>query len=78
MSMWFGCRMPLFLNFSYFITYINSFNHIHTIHLSVAICRGGLFPCCFVSSVGKTSLWCRDLYVKTYTVYNMYFRVKQF
>ena len=41
MSMWFGCRMPLFLNFSYFITYINSFNHIHTIHLSVAICRGG-------------------------------------
>jgi hypothetical protein len=28
----------LFVYFSYFITYIHSFNHIHSIHLSFAIC----------------------------------------
>jgi hypothetical protein len=38
----------LFVYFSYFFyfllhTYIHSFNHIHTIHLSIAI-RGGLSP----------------------------------
>ncbi len=33
----------LFVYFSYFITYIHSFNHIHTIHLSIAI-RWGLSP----------------------------------
>jgi hypothetical protein len=33
--------MPLFfVYFSYFIAYIHSFDHIHTIHLSVTICRG--------------------------------------
>ena len=37
----FGDRMPLFLFiFHIFVTYIHSFNHIHTLHLSVAIRRG--------------------------------------
>jgi hypothetical protein len=56
----FGGSMPLFLFiFSYFITYIHSFIHIHTIHLSVAIhCMGPLsISLSRVSSVGKTSLW---------------------
>ncbi len=43
----FGGRIPLFLfNFHFFITYgtnIHSFNHIHTIHLSIAI-RWDLSP----------------------------------
>ncbi len=55
--------MPLFLfifHIFYNIQYRHSFNHIHTIHLSVAI-RWGFspYPHRFVSSVGKTSLWCR-------------------
>ncbi len=33
----------LFVYFSYFITFIHSFNHIHTIHLSIAF-RWGLSP----------------------------------
>ena len=34
----FGDRMPLFLFiFHIFVTYIHSFNHIHTIHSSIAI-----------------------------------------
>ncbi len=51
----------LFVYFSYFIAYIHSFDHIHTIHLSVTICRGlSPFPHRFVSSVGRPSLWCRE------------------
>jgi hypothetical protein len=49
--------MPLFfVYFSYFTAYIHSFDHIHTIHLSVAICRGlSPSPHRFVSSVGRPS-----------------------
>jgi hypothetical protein len=50
----------LFVYFSYFITYIHLFNHIHSIHLSFAI-RWGLspFPHCLYAQWGNTSLWCR-------------------
>jgi len=53
--------MPLFLFiFHIFIAYIHLFDHIHTIHLSVAICRGlSPSPHRFISSVGRPSLWCR-------------------
>ncbi len=53
----FGDRMPLFLFIFclYNIQYRHSFNHIHTIHLSVAIRRVlSPSPHLCVSSVGKT------------------------
>jgi hypothetical protein len=40
----------LFVYFLYFTIYIHSFNHLHTIHLSVAI-RRGLSPYIFAKSV---------------------------
>jgi hypothetical protein len=45
----------LFVYFSYFITYIQSSNHIHTIHSP----RPLSISSSLVSSVGQTSLWCR-------------------
>jgi hypothetical protein len=45
----------LFVYFSYFITYIQSSNHIHTIHSPNPL----PISSSLVSSVGKTSLWCR-------------------
>ncbi len=50
----------LFVYFSYFMTYIHSFNHIHTIHIypsPVAKVFLHLFIAGKLS--GKTSLWCR-------------------
>jgi hypothetical protein len=47
----FGDRMPLFLFiFHIFVTYIHSFNHIHTIHSSIAI-RWGLSPISNLSNI---------------------------
>jgi hypothetical protein len=49
----------LFVYFLYFMIYIHSFNHIHTIHLSVAI-RRGISPYLHRwLAQWETSLWCR-------------------
>ncbi len=58
----FGGMMPLFLFIFIFLSIysIHSFDHIHTIYLSIAICRGlSPSPHRRISSVGRPSLWCR-------------------
>ncbi len=39
------CRSLCLFFIYFFITYIHSFNHIHSIHLSVTICRGQISNC---------------------------------
>jgi hypothetical protein len=45
----------LFVYFSYFITFIHSFNHIHTIHLSIAEASLHFFIACLLSDLNPGS-----------------------